>query len=81
MTIETVYETANYRYDHDTLYGTGWFVRKSDDHVSLMDTGVEAQDRKLEYSNYFTDDPDSIKAFHIGAMSAQYSPRWSRDNE
>lgn len=74
MAIETIYETDNYRWDYDTLYGTGWFVRKKDDHCTLMDTGVEAEEIRLG----LTTKPVSPVDFDAWASHGEYSPRWSK---
>lgn len=87
MTIETIFETEDYRYDHDTLYGTGWFVRKSDDAVSLMDTGSDAESMKSLWNNrkehiaahpVFKSETNNI--FDREAARATYSPRWDDEN-
>ena len=74
MTIETVFETEQYRYDYDTLYGTGWFVRKADDHVSLMNTGVEAEEIRLGLINRKPCPVD----FDAWASHAEYTSRWEQ---
>ena len=74
MAIETVFETDQYRWDYDTQYGTGWFVRKSDDNVTLMDTGVEAEEIRLGLSRGSTCPAD----FDAWASHGDYSPRWSK---
>jgi hypothetical protein len=82
MTIETVFETEAYSYDFDTQYGTGWFVRKADDHVSLMDTGVEAEEWVHSCRTWFTDQCSKCVAdFNNEAEQRTYSPRWSDSNE
>lgn len=73
MTIQTIFETEQYRWDYDTQYGTGWFVRKADDHVSLIETGIAAEEIKLGLSRKTTCPLD----FDAWASKAGYSPRWS----
>ena len=79
MSIETMFETDNYRWDWDRLAGVGWFVRKADDHVSLMETGIEADALSVTYSFYIKDDPKNVASFEKEAEAQEYSPRWGRD--
>lgn len=77
MSIKTIRETDNYSYDIDTAYGTGWFVRKRDDMVTLMDTGSDVELAKLSYQNATL---VSDEAFDIVAENQTYVNRWSEDS-
>lgn len=71
--VNTIRETNDYRYDVDRLYGTGWFVRKSDDMVSLMDTGSDRETRLLAMP-LLTDN-----GFNLMAKQQTYNNRWEED--
>jgi hypothetical protein len=75
MSVKTVRETNNYSYDIDTLYGTGWFVRKRDDMVSLMDTGSVVSIRATAFPNLLSDDE-----FDKKAEEETYTCRWEEDS-
>lgn len=77
MTIETIFETDKYRWDYDSLYGVGWFVRKSDDAVSLMETGSDAEEVKSEFAAIEPAGLFKIAAFNSVASQQSYWPRWS----
>lgn len=72
--VTTVKETERYSYDIDSSYGTGWFVRKSDDMVSLMDTGQDMLDRKAAYPML------ADESFDLIASNQTYTGRWSEDS-
>lgn len=73
--VATVRETDNYSYDIDRLYGTGWFVRKSDDFVqTYMHTGSDVEVITLSFG-WMTDEE-----FETLAKSQTYSPRWQEDS-
>lgn len=74
MSVKTIRETENYSYDIDKLYGTGWFVRKRDDMVSLMDTGSD-RDAFVERYKVITDDE-----FETIAEDQTYTSRWEEDS-
>jgi hypothetical protein len=83
MTIKTLFETDLYRYDHDTLMGVGWYVRKADDTVSLMVTGSDADELNWHYTRLATRRAihnlsaaqfDSV--FNEVAAKQEYSSRW-----
>lgn len=72
--VETVRETESYRYDIDRIYGTGWFVRKSDDFVqTYLDTGGDVVTAKAYYPSISND------RFNGLAEKETYSPRWEED--
>lgn len=75
MSIKTVRETNDYSYDIDTLYGTGWFVRKRDDMVSLMDTGMERDIMVSRYKSKMLNDAE----FNTVAEQQTYTARWEED--
>ena len=77
MTIETLFETESYRYDYDTQYGTGWFVRKSDDHVTLLNTGVDAEEERQRFK-MMPNDAKHEQDFNELAEAQEYSPRWEK---
>ena len=77
MSIQTVRETNEYSYDKDTLYGTGWFVRKSDDMVSLMDTGTDRDVLILTLENKGI---CNDTAFNAIAKSRTYNNRFEEDS-
>lgn len=56
----TVKETENYAYFHDRMMGVGWFYRKSDDSLTLLDTGIAAVYNKDTLVNYSDDAFDKI---------------------
>jgi hypothetical protein len=76
MSVKTIRETDNYSYDIDTLYGTGWFVRKSDDMVTLLFTGSEAYVKELAYVGKLLSDNE----FDLIAKQQTYNNRWSEDS-
>jgi hypothetical protein len=87
MTIQTCFESKKYRYDFDTLYGTGWFVRLSDDHVTLMATGIEAEEDRKRFLLMDTKkrcvniNPDEVNwEFDNEAdCITTWNPRWGKE--
>ncbi len=81
MTIETIYETDNYRFDYDARYGTCWYVRKSDDYVTLMDTGTDAELEVTARRQHAEIEPKEKRDYLFDSYAAEfsYSPRWSED--
>jgi hypothetical protein len=85
MAIETVFETFAYRYDYDTQYGTSWYVRKSDDYVTLMNTGTEAEEERDRWAHLEDTCTKTVpeyrqkanQLFDMEAIEHSYSPRWS----
>ena len=80
MTIVTVYDSFAYQYDYDTRHGVGWFVRKSDDYVTLLDTGTDAQEQRDRWTKWNErQDIDTHRKdiiFDMEAIEYSYSPRW-----
>jgi hypothetical protein len=79
MTIETIFETPNYRYDYDTQYGVSWFVRLEDDSVTLMNTGTEAFEEMKSFQKLDPSNQRHREVFDSLAMEHSYSSRWSKE--
>lgn len=80
MAILTIFETAVYRYDYDCQYGTSWYVRLRDDAVSLMNTGIEAEEEKAWAAQLNATDQIDRAVFNSIATEHSFSPRWSEPN-
>jgi hypothetical protein len=80
VTIETIFTTGSYRYDFDTQYGTSWFVRLKDDQVSLMNTGVDAEEEVDWVKSLNQSSKVDIAGFNSIAMEHSFSPRWSKED-
>lgn len=44
---KTLKESKDYAYHVDTTMGVGWFERKSDEYVTLLETGEEVAYREM----------------------------------
>ena len=74
--ITTVFETGLYRLDYDSWYGTCWYVRLKDDYVSLMNSGVEAQE-EIDWAEELSKDKANSSVFNDIASEQEYQPRWT----
>jgi hypothetical protein len=80
MTIRTIFESRMYRLDRDIQYGTNWFVRIRDDNVSLLNTGVEAEE-EVEWAEALdSNNKQDVTLFNEIAREHSFSPRWSKVN-
>lgn len=52
----TIKETDNYAYHFDKMMGVGWFERKKDQMVTLLDTGSDAIHRTVCYTTMKDED-------------------------
>jgi hypothetical protein len=79
MAIDTVFKTGTYELVFDTQYGVSWYVRKKDDHVSLMNTGTEAED-EVKWAKGLKQNKEDKTLFNSIAAEHSFSPRWSEAN-
>lgn len=76
MSIDTIYETPDYRYDWDSLAGVGWFTRKHDDHVSYINTGSDAIMQRESFEKLSNNALDTL-LFEETALKQTYTKRWA----
>lgn len=76
MAINTVFETGNFRLDFDSLYGTCWYVRKKDDHVSPLNTGSDAIEEVQWAEELNEKNKQDCTIFNSIAMEHSFEPRW-----
>jgi hypothetical protein len=80
MTIDTIFSSGSYRLDADSQYGTAWYVRLKDDHVSLMNTGMDAVEEIKWAKELVPTDKQHMTLFNELAAEHSFTPRWSKEN-
>jgi hypothetical protein len=55
--MRTEYESDNYQWAYDSLQGVGRFIRKSDNALSLLDTGTDCQNLREQLTRLAKDHP------------------------
>jgi hypothetical protein len=76
--INTIFESGIYRLDADTLYGVCWYVRKKDDHVTLLNTGIEAEEEIAWAKELDQNSKHDCSTFNSIAAEHSFSPRWEK---